>query len=58
MCLSLEIASVFELIRLICLFFANIRDRNSSSSGNVSRETFRGSNFEYSKMFESIKLYA
>ena len=25
---------------------------------NVPRETFRGSNFEYSKMFESIKLYA
>ena len=58
MCLSLEIAYEFELIRLICLFFANIRVRNSSSSGNVSRETFRGSNFEYSKMFESIKLYA
>ena len=51
MCLSLEIASVFELIRLISLFFFKINVRNSSSSGNVSRETFRGSSFEYSKMF-------
>ena len=25
---------------------------------NVSRETFKVSNFEYSKMFESIKLYS
>jgi len=26
MCLSLEIASVFELIRLICLFFAILKN--------------------------------
>ena len=57
-CLFLEISSDFALIRLISLFFSKIKDLNSSSSGNVSRETFRGSNFEYSKMFESIKLYA
>jgi len=28
------------------LFFSKINDLNSSKSGNVSRETFRGSNFE------------
>jgi len=43
-------------IRLISLFLFIIKVRNSSSSENVSRETIRGSNFEYSKMFESIKL--
>ena len=57
-CLSLEIVSELALIRLITLFYSIIKDLNFSSSGNVSRETFRGSNFEYSIMFESIKLYS
>jgi len=38
------------------LFFLSNKNLNSSRSGNVSRETLRGSNFEYSKMLKSIKL--
>ena len=46
MCLSFETFSDCLLIRLMTLFFSIIISRNFSRSGNVSRETFRGSKQE------------